>query len=32
MHVTDFAYDDEIEEAQMLWEQQINDLKRVLGA
>jgi hypothetical protein len=32
MHVTDFAYHDEVEEAQMLWEQQINDLKRVLGA
>jgi hypothetical protein len=32
MQVTDFAFDDEIEEAQMLWEQQINDLKRVLGA
>ncbi len=32
MHVTDFAHNDEVEEAQMLWEQQISDLKRVLGA
>ncbi len=32
LRVTDFAEEDEVEEAQMLWEQQIGDLKRVLGA
>jgi len=32
LRITDFAEDDEIEEAQLLWEQQINDLKRTLGA
>lgn len=30
--VTDHAEPDEVEEAKLLWEQQINDLKRVLGA
>lgn len=30
--ITDFAEEDEMEEAQRLWEQQISDLKRVLGA
>jgi len=30
--VTDFAVPDELEETQALWEQQINELKRVLGA
>lgn len=30
--VTDFAEPDEIEEAKRLWENQINDLKRTLGA
>lgn len=30
--VTDFAEDDEIEEAKMLWENQISDLKQVLGS
>jgi hypothetical protein len=30
--VTDFAEPDEMEEAQRLWEQQIGELKRVLGA
>jgi hypothetical protein len=29
--ITDFAESDELEESKMLWEQQINDLKRVLG-
>ena len=29
--VTDFAEEDEIEEAQMLWESQINKLKSVIG-
>ncbi|MBC3759137.1 SRPBCC domain-containing protein [Hyunsoonleella sp. SJ7] len=30
--VTDFADDDEIDEAKMLWENQISDLKHVLGS
>ena len=30
--VTDFAEPDEIEESKRLWENQINDLKRTLGA
>lgn len=30
--VTDFAEGDEIEEAKMLWENQISDLKQVLGS
>jgi len=30
--VTDFAEPDEMEETKALWEQQINELKRVLGA
>lgn len=30
--ITDFAEADEVEEAQLLWEQQIGNLKRVLGA
>ncbi|NOY48830.1 MAG: SRPBCC domain-containing protein [Chlorobi bacterium] len=30
--VTDFAEEDEIEEAKMLWENQISDLKQVLGS
>ena len=30
--VTDFAEADEVDEAKLLWEQQINELKRVLGA
>lgn len=32
MTITDFAEEDELEESQMLWEQQVSDLKRVLGA
>jgi hypothetical protein len=32
MTITDFAEEDELEESQMLWEQQINDLRRILGA
>ena len=32
MNIVDFAEEDEVEESQMLWEQQISDLKRVLGA
>jgi hypothetical protein len=32
MRVTDFAEEDEMEESQMLWEQQVGELKRVLGA
>ncbi|MAU63553.1 MAG: hypothetical protein CMC38_04290 [Flavobacteriaceae bacterium] len=30
--VTDFAYDDEVEETKMLWDNQISDLKQVLGS
>ena len=30
--VTDFAYEDEIEETKMLWDNQISDLKQVLGS
>lgn len=30
--VTDFAEDDELEEAKMLWENQISSLKQVLGS
>ena len=30
--VTDFSEEDEVEEAKMLWESQIGDLKQVLGS
>jgi len=30
--ITDFVFDDEIEEAKMLWDNQISDLKQVLGS
>ena len=30
--ITDFAYDDELEESKLLWENQISDLKHVLGS
>ena len=30
--ITDFAEEDELDESQRLWEQQITNLKRVLGA
>lgn len=30
--VTDFAEDDELEEAQLLWTNQINDLKKTIGS
>ena len=32
MNIIDFAEEDEIGESQLLWEQQVSDLKRVLGA
>ena len=32
LNVIDFAEPDEIESSKMLWEQQINDLKRIIGA
>lgn len=32
MRVVDFAEEDEVEESQMLWEQQVGELRRVLGA
>ena len=30
--ITDYAEEDEIDEAKMLWENQISDLKQVLGS
>ena len=30
--ITDFAEDDEVEETKMLWDNQISDLKQVLGS
>ena len=30
--IIDFADDDEVDEAKMLWENQISDLKQVLGS
>ena len=30
--ITDFAEDDEVEEARLLWENQISDLKQILGS
>ena len=30
--ITDFAEDDEVEEAKMLWDNQISDLKQILGS
>ena len=30
--ITDFAYDDEIEEGKMLWENMISELKQILGS
>ena len=30
--ITDFSEEDEIDEAKMLWESQISDLKQVLGS
>ena len=30
--VTDYIHEDEVEEAKMLWENQISDLKQVLGS
>ncbi len=32
LFVTDFAEEDEVEEAKMLWENQVADLKQVLGS
>ena len=32
LFVTDFAEDDDMEEAKMLWESQISDLKQVIGS
>jgi len=32
LFITDFAEDDEVEEARMLWENQVSDLKQVLGS
>lgn len=32
LFITDFAEDDEVEEAKMLWTNQVSDLKQVLGS
>ncbi|PTM03334.1 MAG: hypothetical protein DA439_07175 [Bacteroidetes bacterium] len=32
LFVIDFAEDDEVEEAKMLWENQIDDLKKIIGS
>lgn len=32
LFITDFAEEDELEEAKMLWENQVSDLKQVLGS
>lgn len=32
LFITDFAEEDEVDEAKMLWENQISDLKQVLGS
>jgi hypothetical protein len=32
LFVTDFAEEDDLDEAKRLWEKQISELKRVLGA
>ena len=32
LKMVDYAYPEDIESAKMLWEQQINDLKRIIGA
>tara|TARA_B100000575_G_scaffold210470_1_gene171517 strand:- start:2471 stop:2854 length:384 start_codon:yes stop_codon:yes gene_type:complete len=32
LKITDYGYAEDIESAKMLWEQQINDLKRIIGA
>ncbi len=30
--ITDFAYDDEVEEGKMLWENMVSELKQILGS
>ncbi|WP_298479847.1 START-like domain-containing protein [uncultured Maribacter sp.] len=32
LFITDFAEDDELDEAKMLWENQVSDLKHILGS
>ena len=32
LFITDFAEEDEVEESKMLWENQINDIKKVIGS
>lgn len=32
LFITDFAEDDELDEAKMLWENQVSDLKQILGS
>lgn len=30
--IKDFAYEDEVEEAKLLWENQVSDLKKIIGS
>tara|TARA_B100001287_G_C22686230_1_gene533826 strand:- start:6734 stop:7117 length:384 start_codon:yes stop_codon:yes gene_type:complete len=32
LKIVDFGYPEDIESAKMLWDQQVNDLKRIIGA
>ena len=32
LFITDFAYEDEVDESKMLWENQVSSLKQVLGS
>ena len=32
LFITDFAEEDELEEAKMLWTNQVSDLKQILGS
>lgn len=32
LFITDFAEEDELEEARMLWENQVSDLKQIIGS
>ena len=32
LFITDFAEEDEVEEAKMLWDNQVSDLKQVIGS
>ena len=32
LFITDFAEEDEVDEAKMLWDNQVSDLKQVIGS